>query len=96
MGRVLVPNNQAKLSKYIGEGEGNMSTSIRAPCTKYFWKFLRHIRTFLDYLGDVDPPVGRVLAPNNQAKLNKYMGEWGGQYLSFYKGSIHQIVFGSF
>ena len=75
VGRVLVPNNQAKLSKYIGEGEGNMSTSIRAPCTKYFWKFLRHIRTFLDYLGDVDPPVGRVLVPNYQATLGKYMGE---------------------
>ena len=28
--------NQAKLRKYMAEGEVNMSASIRAPCTKYF------------------------------------------------------------
>ena len=29
-------------------------------------------------------PAGRVPVPTNQAKLSKYMGEVGGQYLSFY------------
>ena len=54
----------------MGSGEVIISASIRAPGTKFFWKLLRHIRTFLDYLG----PVGRVLVPRNQARLSKYMG----------------------
>ena len=104
-----------------------------------FWRFLRHIETFLDHLGNVDTTVGRVPVPKlghveqmhrgvgssisqlllgphapnflevpkthgnisrllgsvdtsmsgapvpkNWAKLSKYMGEWGGQHLSFY------------
>ena len=65
-------------------GEVNISASIRAPCTKFFGRFLSHIGTFLDYLGGVDPPVGRVLVAKNWAKLSKYIGEWGGQYLGFY------------
>ena len=39
-----------------------------------FRRFLRHIGTFLEYLGGVDTPVGRVLVPRNQAMLRKYMG----------------------
>ena len=73
MGRALAPKNQAKFSKYMGEGR-SISAAIRAPCTQFFWRFLRHIRTFLDHLRGVDPPVGRVLVPRNQAKLSKYMG----------------------
>ena len=34
-GRGQVPKNQAKLSKFIGEGEVNISAFIRAPCTKF-------------------------------------------------------------
>ena len=34
-GRVPMFKNQAKLSKYIGVGEINISASIRAPCTKF-------------------------------------------------------------
>ena len=49
-GRALAPNNQAKFSKYIGEGEINISVSIRAACTNFFGRFLRHIETFLDQL----------------------------------------------
>ena len=62
-GRVLVPRNKAKLRKYMGSGEVNISASIRSPCTKYFENFLRHIGTFLDYLGGVDRPLGRAPAP---------------------------------
>ena len=35
-GRVLVPRNWAKLSKYISSWEVNISASIRATCTKFF------------------------------------------------------------
>ena len=56
-------------------GEVNISASIKAPCTKYFLRFLRHIGTFLDYLGGVDIPVERVPVPKNWAKLSKYIGE---------------------
>ena len=34
--RALAPKNQAKLSKYMGSGEVNISACIRAPCTKLF------------------------------------------------------------
>ena len=40
----------------------------------FFWRFLRHIETFLDYFRAVDTPDGRVLVPRNKAKLGKYMG----------------------
>ena len=63
------------VEKIHGEWKVSISVSIRDSCTKFFWKFLRHIRTFLDYLGGVDPAVGRVLVPNYEAKLSKYMGE---------------------
>ena len=43
--------------------------------TTFFWRFLRHIGTFLDHLGGVDTPMGRVLALKIQANLSKYMGE---------------------
>ena len=52
--------------------------------TKFFWRFLRHIGTFLDHLGGLDTPVGRVQVPRHWAELSKYMGEWRDQYLSFY------------
>ena len=64
--------------------EVNISASIRAPCTKLFWRFLRNIGTFLDDLKGVDPHMGRVTVPKPSVKLSKYMREAGGQYLSFY------------
>ena len=73
MRRVLPPENQAKLSTYIGEGEVNISASMRAPCTIYL-RFLRHIGTFLDHLRGADTLMGRVPVPKNWAKLSKYMG----------------------
>ena len=74
MGKVPGTKIRAKLSKYIGSWEVSISASIKAPYTKYFWRFLRHIRTFLDYLGGVDLPVGRVPVPKIWAKLSLYMG----------------------
>ena len=50
-----------KLSKYMGSGEGNISTSIRALCTKSFWR--RHRETFLDHLGGVDTFMGGAPVP---------------------------------
>ena len=85
MGGALVPKNQAKLSKCMGEGEVNISASIRAPYPKFFGKFMRHIGTFLDHLGGVDPLMGRSLAPKIQAKLSKCMGDGG---------SISQLLIG--
>ena len=69
MGRMLVLSNLAKLSKYMGEVEVNISASIKAPCTKYFLRFLKHTGIFVDHLGGVDTPM----APKNWAKLDKYM-----------------------
>ena len=74
IGGALVPKNQAKLSKCMGEGEVNISASNRAPCTKIFWRFLRHIGTFVDHLGGDDTPAARVLVSQNWAKVSKYMG----------------------
>ena len=75
VGRVLVPRNEARLSKYMGSGEVNNSASIRDTCTKCFWRLLRHVGTFVDPLGGVDTPMGRALAPKNQAKMSKCMGK---------------------
>ena len=83
-GRVPVPKHQAKLSKYIGDGRSISQLLLRLHAPNFSWRFMRHIETFLDYLGDVDTPMGRVPVPRNWAKLSKYMWEWGGQYLSFY------------
>ena len=60
---------------------GEMGRSVSQPllgphAPNSFWKFLRHIETFLDYLGDADTPEGRVLVPRNWAKLSKYIGSW--------------------
>ena len=67
-------------------GAGNSISQLllgpHAPNT--IWRFLQHTATFLDHLGGVDTPAGRVLLPENWAELSKYMGEWGGQYISFY------------
>ena len=84
IGRVLVPRNLAKLSKYMREGEVNISASIGLHAPNLVWRFLRHIGTFLDHLGAVDTPAHRVPVAKCQTKLSKCMGEWGGHYLSFY------------
>ena len=90
IGRVLVSKHWAKLNKYMGEGGVNISASIRAPCTKYFWRLLRHIDTFQDNLGRVDTPVGRVPVPK-PGQVEQIHRGGGGQYVSFYQGPIHQI-----
>ena len=50
-GRVLVPRNKAKLRKYVGSGEVNISASIRSPCTKYFQEFPETHRNISGLLG---------------------------------------------
>ena len=42
-----------------------------------FWKLLRHIGTFVDYLGGVDTPAGWVPVTKTKAKLSKDMGRVG-------------------
>ena len=84
MGRASVPKSWPGWDNTCRSGEVNISASIRAPCTKYFWNFLRHIGTFLDYWGGVGTPMDGALVPDNWAKLSKYIGEWGSQYLCIY------------
>ena len=36
VGRVPMSKNRVNLSKYMKDGEVNISASIRAPCTKFF------------------------------------------------------------
>ena len=38
VGRVWVPRNKAKLSKYMGSGEVNISASIKASCNTFIWE----------------------------------------------------------
>ena len=85
MGRAPAPKTWAKLSRYMGEGEVSVSASIRAPCTKYFWRFLRQIGTFLNHLWGVDTPMSRVPAPKTWSKLSRYMGR---------ERSISQLLLG--
>ena len=75
-------------------GGVNISATIRATCTKYFWRFLRDIGTFLEYLGGVGTSMVGAPVAKKWAKLRKCMGECAGQYLSFYKGPMYQILFG--
>ena len=51
----------------------------------FFGSFLRHIGTFLDYLGGDDTPVGSVPAAQNLGQVEQiHLAEWGGQYLGLY------------
>ena len=51
VGRAPASKNQAKLRKYIGEGEVNISASIRAPCTNNLLKVLETHRNISRSLG---------------------------------------------
>ena len=84
VGSMLVPTNWAKLSKYMGWGEVNISASIGPHAPNCFLRFPRHIGTFLDQFGGVNTSMGGASVPKTWAKLSKYIREWGGQYLSFY------------
>ena len=75
MGRVPALKTGLSWANACGSVEVNIPASIRAHVPNTFWKFLRHIETLLDYLGDVDTPLGRVPVPNNRGKLSKYLGE---------------------
>ena len=80
---------------YGGAGRSISQILLRHHAPNFAWRFLRHIGTFVHHLGGVDTieveSRGRALAPKYQAKFSKYIGEQGGQYLSFYKGPMHQI-----
>ena len=75
VGRVWVPRNKAKLSKYMGSGRSIFQLLLKPLATHLFGRFLRHIGTFVDHLGGVDTPLCRVQVPNNRGKLTKYLGE---------------------
>ena len=60
---------------HLGMGRSICQLLLRPHAPNTFWRFQNHIEIFLDHLGGVDPPVGRVLVPNYEAKLSKYMGE---------------------
>ena len=59
MGRAPAPRPGPHWANIWGSGEVNIWASIRAPCTN-FWRFLRHIGTFLHHLWGVDTPAVRV------------------------------------
>ena len=43
----------------------------------FFWRFLRHIGTFLDHLGGVGTHAGRVPVPRNWADVEQIHGGVG-------------------
>ena len=62
------------VEKIHGDGEVNISASIRSPCTKFFGKFHRHIGTCLEYLGGVDTSMGRALVPKTRPSCANTLG----------------------
>ena len=92
MGRELVSRTWAKFSKNMGEWGVNISASITAPGTKYFWRFLRHIGTFLDCLGGVDAPMGRALAPKTRPNWANTFGGWEVNISFSIRAPKHQIL----
>ena len=58
----------------MGEGRSISQLLLGPHAPNTFWKFLRHIGTFVDHLGGVITPVGRVPVPQNWAKWMKYIG----------------------
>ena len=71
---VPVPKTGLNWANTWQSGEVNISVSIRAPCTKFFRKLLRHIGILIDHLRGVDTPVGRVHVPRNKAKVEQIHG----------------------
>ena len=67
--------NWPKLSKYRGRGRSKSQPLLRLHIPNCVWRFLRHIETFLHYLGGVDTCVSRVPVPKTWDKLSKYIGE---------------------
>ena len=63
MDRAPAPKIKVKLSKYMGEGRSISQLLLGPHAQNTFCRFLRHIGTFLDYLGGVDTPAGRVPMP---------------------------------
>ena len=75
VGRVCVcPGNKAKLSKYMGSGQVNISASIKASCTAFIWEFLRHIGTFVYHLGCVNTSMGRAAPPKTRPNWANTLG----------------------
>ena len=74
------------MSKCIGEGEVNISASIRAPYTKFLEVPEIH-RNIFDHMGGVDTPMGRVLVP----KLGQVEKIHGGMWRS-----ISQLLLGPY
>ena len=61
VGRALAPQKPGQVEQIYGGMRRSISQLLlghHAP--NVLWRFLRHIETFLDYVGGVDTPTGRV------------------------------------
>ena len=86
-GRVPVPRKPGQVEQIHVEWGGQylrLLLGFHAPL--FFWRFLRHIGTFLEHLRGVDTPMGIALTPKSRPKLSKYMGGAG--------RSISQLLLG--
>ena len=81
--RVPVLNTGPSWANTWGVGRSISQLLLGPHAPNIFSQNLRHIGTFLDYLGGVDTPMGRVPVPKT---LPHWANTWGGggQYLSFY------------
>ena len=66
--------NWAELRKCMGQWGCQYLRFYWGPMHQIFGSFLRHIGTFLDYLGGGDTPAGRVPVPKKWTTVSKYMG----------------------
>ena len=84
-GQSASTQNWDELSKYMGRvGRSNISGAIRALYTKFFWEVSERHRDISRPLRRCWHTYGQSAGTQNWTELNKYMGEWGCQYLSFH------------
>ena len=62
VGRVPVPKTRPSWANTFGVGRSISQLLLGSHAPNTFWRFLRHIGIFLDHLGGVDTPIGRVSA----------------------------------
>ena len=75
MGRAPAPKNPGQVEQIHGVAERSISQLLLGPhAPNIFCRFLRHTETFLDHLGGVDTPAGRVWAPKTGLR---WANTWG-------------------
>ena len=84
MDRVPAPKTGMSWANTWGSGEVNISVAIRALYTKFFWEVSERHRDISRPLRRCWHTHGQSASAQHMSKLSKYMGEWGGQYVSFY------------